>query len=93
MVELNLEGIAEPIPMTRAKDGICSLHTQPLQPEIYFYIFVDGGEPRIDPESHWIVSNLVSASNAVEVPGQGPRLWDESEVYLRDNARVGYGCG
>jgi enterochelin esterase family protein len=42
---------------------------------------VDGGEPRIDPENHRIESNLVFlAKNAVEVPGQGLQLWDESEV-------------
>ena len=80
-VELNLEGVANPIPMTKGEDGIWSFHTQPLQPEIYFYNFVVGGEPRIDPENHRIVSNLVyPARNAVEVPGQGPQLWDVSDV-------------
>ena len=67
--------------MTKGKGGIWSFHTQPLQPEIYYYSFVDGGEPRIDPENQRIVLNLVNpARNAVEVPGQGPQLWDESDV-------------
>jgi enterochelin esterase family protein len=80
-VALNLEGVAKPIPMTKGGGGIWSFHTQPLQPEIYYYSFVDGGEPRIDPENHRIESNLVFlAKNAVEVPGQGLQLWDESEV-------------
>jgi enterochelin esterase family protein len=80
-VELNLEGVAKPIPMTKGKDGIWSYHTQPLPPEIYFYSFVDGGKPRIDPENHRIVANLVfPAGNVVEVPGQGPQLWDETDV-------------
>jgi enterochelin esterase family protein len=80
-VELNLEGVAKPIPMVREKGGIWSFHTQPLTPEIYFYSFLDGGAPRIDPENHRIVTNLVfPASNAVEVPGEGPQLWDETDV-------------
>jgi len=80
-VELNLEGVAKPIPMNRGKGGIWSFHTQPLPPEIYFYSFVDGGKPRIDPENHRIVPNLVfPASNAVEVPGQTPQPWDETGV-------------
>jgi len=80
-VELDLEGVAKPILMTKGEDGIWSYHTEPLTPEIYFYSFVDGGEPRIDPENHRIVPNLVfPASNAVEVPGQTPQPWDETDV-------------
>lgn len=80
-VELNLEGVAKPIPMTKGKDGIWSYQTQPLQPEIYFYSFVDDGEPRLDPENHRIISNLVfPPSSVVEVPGQEPQLWDETDV-------------
>jgi len=80
-VDLNLEGVAKPIPMIRGKGGIWTYHTQPLPPEIYFYSFLAGGEPRIDPENHSITSNLVfPASNAVDVPGQTPQLWDETDV-------------
>ncbi len=80
-VELNLEGVAKPIPMTKGKGGIWSFHTQPLAPEIYSYSFLAGGVPRIDPENHRIASNLVfPANNPVEVPGQGPQLWDETDV-------------
>ena len=80
-VELNLEGVAKPIPMATGKGGIWTYRTHPLLPEIYFYSFFVGGEPRIDPENHSIVSNLVfPASNAVVVPGQTPQLWDETDV-------------
>ena len=80
-VELNLEGVAKPIPMARGKGGIWIYHTQPLPPEIYFYSFLVGGEQRIDPENHNIASNLVfPASNTMVVPGQTPQPWDETEV-------------
>jgi enterochelin esterase family protein len=80
-VELNLEGVAKPIPMTRGKSGTWTYHTHPLPPEIYFYSFLADGEPRVDPENHSIASNLVfPASSAVEVPGQTPQPWDETGV-------------
>jgi len=80
-VELNLEGVAKPIPMTRGKGGIWSYTTQPLAPEIYFYSFMVGGGQRPDPENHSIVPNLVfPPSSVVEVPGTTPQPWDETDV-------------
>src|SRR5579863_4078335 len=49
-VDLNLEGVAKPIPMAKGKGGVWSFTTQPLAPEVYFYSFLVGGEQRIDPE-------------------------------------------
>jgi enterochelin esterase family protein len=80
-VELNMEGVAKPIPMVRGKSGIWTYHTEPLQPEIYFYSFQVGGEQRIDPENHRVAAGPYSpASNSVAVPGQTPQLWDETDV-------------
>ncbi len=80
-VELNLEGVAKPIPMAKGDDGIWTYHTEPLAPEFYFYSFLDGGEPRIDPENQRVAPNLAfPPSNVVEVPGQTPQPWDETEV-------------
>jgi enterochelin esterase family protein len=80
-VELNLEGVAKPIPMVAGNDGIWSYTTQPLAPEIYGYSFLDGGMPRIDPENHVLTENLVyPAGNVLVVPGNTPQLWDETAV-------------
>ena len=80
-VELDLEGVAKPIPMTRGNGGIWTYQTQPLSPEIYFYSFLVGGAPRIDPENHRVTANLdFPASNAVAVPGPTPQPWDETGV-------------
>jgi enterochelin esterase-like enzyme len=79
--ELNLEGVAKPIPMTRGKGGIWSYTTAPLAPEYYFYSFVVGGGQRLDPENHNVASNLAfPPSNVLEVPGPTPQPWDETEV-------------
>jgi enterochelin esterase-like enzyme len=80
-VELNLEGVATPIPMTRGVGGVWSYTTQPLAPEIYFYSFVAGNEPRIDPENHHLVVNMVfPASSILVVHGETPQPWDETAV-------------
>ena len=80
-VELNLEGVAKPIPMTRGAGGIWSYTSKPLPPEIYFYSFLVDGEPRIDPENHRLAPNLVfPARNTVAVPGDTPQLWVETDV-------------
>src|SRR5579859_8088448 len=80
-VELNLEGVAKPIPMVKDAGGIWSYTTHPLAPEIYSYSFLVGNEPRIDPENHILAPNIAfPASNAVIVPGGTPQPWDETAV-------------
>jgi len=80
-VELNLEGVAKPIPMVKGAHGVWTYTTEPLAPEIYGYSFLVGGESRIDPENHLLAPNIAfPASNAVEMPGDGPQLWDETDV-------------
>jgi enterochelin esterase family protein len=80
-VELNLEGVAKPILMTRGKGGIWTYQTRPLSPEIYAYSFLADGAPRIDPENHSVTPNLVfPTSNYIVVPGETPQLWDETGV-------------
>jgi enterochelin esterase family protein len=80
-VKLRLDGVAEPIPMTRGMDGIWSYTTKPLVPEVYFYGFLAGDESRIDPENHSVVSNLdFPAANILLVPGETPQPWEETAV-------------
>jgi len=80
-VELNLEGVAKPIPMRKEAGGIWTFTTQPLAPEIYGYSFLVGDATRIDPENHLVTTNIVfPAGNLLVVPGDTPQLWDETAV-------------
>jgi enterochelin esterase family protein len=80
-VELDLEGVAKPIPMAKGADGVWSYTTAPLAPEIYSYSFLDEGEHRIDPENHLIAPNIAfPPSNALVVPGDTPQPWDDTAV-------------
>jgi enterochelin esterase family protein len=80
-VKLRLETVDKPIPMAKGNNGVWSYTTQPLVPEHYFYSFLVGDEPRLDPENHLIVPNMAfSGSNVLVVPGDTPQLWDETAV-------------
>ncbi len=80
-VQLNLEGVAKPIPMVKDASGIWTVTSEPLAPEIYGYSFIADGQPRIDPENHDLVPNIAfPAANSVTVPGAEPQPWDETAV-------------
>jgi enterochelin esterase family protein len=59
-VLLGLEGIAKPMPMAKAADGIWTLTTQPLAPEIYGYHFEVDNQPRLDLSNVAVTPNLVN---------------------------------
>lgn len=80
-VELNLEGVAKPIPMEKGTGGVWSYTTTPLAPEIYGYSFLADGEPRIDPDNNTVTPNIAfHAGNALTIPGSTPEPWDETAV-------------
>jgi enterochelin esterase-like enzyme len=80
-VELNLEGLAKPMPMVKGEGGTWSYTTKSLAPEIYYYYFLVDGVPRIDRENHRIAENLVfPASSVLVVKGETPQPWEETDV-------------
>jgi enterochelin esterase-like enzyme len=79
-VLLGLEGIAKPMPMVKAADGIWTLTTQPLAPEIYGYHFEVDNQPRLDLSNVAITPNLVNLSNLLTVPGDAPEPWEDTDV-------------
>lgn len=79
-VELSLEGASKPIPMTQAVEGVWTVTTQPLAPEMYGYHFEADGQHRIDPVNARVKANLISLDNLVTVPGDTPEPWDITNV-------------
>jgi enterochelin esterase-like enzyme len=79
-VILYLDGVAEPQDMKKGDDGVWSLVTLPLAPQIYGYTFVADGQPRLDPNNPAVTPNLIYHSNAVTVPGSSPQLWEARDV-------------
>lgn len=80
-IVLNIDTAPKPIPMVKGADGIWSYTTPPLAPEIYSYRFDVDGRPQFDPNNlTGITPNLVYRGDEVEVPGDGPELWDVQAV-------------
>jgi len=79
-VSVYLEGTDKPLAMERDSDGVWSVVTPPLPPEIYGYGFEVDGRAQIDPKNPAITPNLISPGNLVTVPGGVPRLWEAREV-------------
>ena len=80
-VDLVLENTELPVPMTKNADGLWSVTTQPLPPEIYGYNFLADGQVRLDPYTPHVAGNIFfSSRNGIEVPGPGPMPWDKTEV-------------
>ncbi len=80
-VKLTLDGVKDPIPMTKGAGGVWAYTTKPLAPEVYFYSFQSGDAPRVDPENHAISPNLAfPAANYFLVPGDTPQPWEETDV-------------
>jgi len=79
-VLLSLEGAGNPLPIRKDSDGVWSVVTRPLPPQIYGYGFEVDGRPQLDPENPVVKPNLIYAGNLVTVPGSGPQLWEAREV-------------
>jgi enterochelin esterase-like enzyme len=79
-VELQVAGMAKPIPMEKDAVGVWSATTQPLTPEIYGYHFVADDVRQLDPANPRATRNLVAIENLVEVPGEAPQPWDLTDV-------------
>jgi enterochelin esterase family protein len=79
-VLLHLEGGGEPLPMEKDSDGVWSVVTAQLPPEIYGYAFKVDGRSQVDPKNPVIIPNLVSVGNLVTVPGSIPQLWEARDV-------------
>ncbi len=78
-VELDLEG-RDAVAMTQDADGVWSITTEPLRPDLYGYSFTADGEPRLDPLNPLTKPNLIWQSNAVLVPGDPPEAWEVQRV-------------
>jgi enterochelin esterase-like enzyme len=79
-VVLHLDGAAEPLALEKDSDGVWSVVTPPLAPEIYEYGFEVDGQLRLDPKNQTVIPNMVSLGNEVTVPSSVPQLWEAREV-------------
>ncbi len=79
-VSLELEGRPQSLAMSKDADGVWTVTTSPLAPEIYGYHFEADGQPRLDPGNTRLTTNLVNVSNMIEVRGAEPEPWEMTAV-------------
>jgi enterochelin esterase-like enzyme len=79
-VLLNLEGAVQQLALAKGSDGVWSVTTPPLPPEIYGYGFEVDGRVQFDPNNLVIKPNLTVPVNLVTVPGSNPQLWEARNV-------------
>jgi enterochelin esterase family protein len=71
---------AERVPMQKDGQGMWSVTTEALDPDLYGYSFVADGVTLIDPSNHAMKPNLIWASSVVHVPGPPSLPWEIGDV-------------
>jgi enterochelin esterase-like enzyme len=76
----SVENVAKPLAMSKDAEGIWTVTSAPLPPGIYRYHFEINGISFLDPANPVISNSLMRPANMVTVPGDGPQLWDATDV-------------
>jgi hypothetical protein len=68
------------LPMEKDEQGVWSVTTDALEPDLYGYSFVADGVSLIDPSNHLMKPNLLSPQSVVHVPGPASLPWEINNV-------------
>jgi len=71
---------AQRLPMQKDEQGVWSVTTDPLEPDLYGYSFVADGVSLIDPSNSLMKPNLLSTQSVVHVPGPASLPWEINHV-------------
>ena len=79
-VTVGLEGVKDPLPMQKDEQGVWSVTTEVLLPDLYGYSYSADGVRLLDPSNTEIKPNLMGLSNVVHVSGAAPLPWEGTDV-------------
>lgn len=68
------------VPMEKDEQGVWSITTDPLDPDIYSYSFFADGVRLIDPYNSQLTPNLLNVTSFVHVPGPPSLPWEINNV-------------
>lgn len=71
---------AQRVPMQKDEQGVWSVTTDPLEPDLYGYTFVADGVNLIDPSNPLLKPNLLNTQSVVYVPGPASLPWEINNV-------------
>jgi enterochelin esterase-like enzyme len=76
----SIENVAKPLAMAKDAEGVWTITSAPLPPGIYRYHFEINGISFLDPANPVSSNSLMRPASMVTVPGDGPQLWDATDV-------------
>lgn len=79
-VSVSVAGTTEPYVMQKDQQGVWSVTTPPMTPDLYGYSFNADGVRLLDPSNHMIIPNLLNPSSEVHVPASSPEPWEVTEI-------------
>jgi enterochelin esterase-like enzyme len=79
-VDLIIDTILKPVPMTRGDDGIWTVTTPVLAPEYYNYAFTVDGVHVPDPKNPEVHPGFGNVESLVTVPGTPAMPWELTDV-------------
>ena len=79
-VTVSVEGLKDPLVLEKDQQGVWSVTTDVLAPDLYGYSFNADGTHFLDPSNTEIKPNLMALSNVVRVPGAAPLPWDDTDI-------------
>lgn len=68
------------VAMQKDEQGVWSITTDPLEPDLYGYSFVADGVGLIDPSNPGMKPNLLNTTSVVHVPGPSSLPWEINDV-------------
>src|SRR5689334_19823810 len=71
---------AQRVPMQKDEQGVWSVTTDPLPPDLYGYSFIADGVALIDPVNSAMKPNLLNTTSLVHVPGPASLPWEINDV-------------
>ncbi len=71
---------AQRLPMQKEEQGVWSVTTEPLEPDLYGYSFVSDGVSLIDPSNPLMKPNLLYTQSVVHVSGPASLPWEVNNV-------------
>ena len=78
-VQVHCEGV-KASQMQKDGQGVWSLTTEPLEPDVYAYSFTIDGVRSIDPNNPLLKYNLLNTDSQVRVPGPASLPWEINDV-------------
>jgi enterochelin esterase family protein len=79
-VSVSVAGTTQPYVMQKDQEGVWSVTTPPLTPDLYGYSFNVDGVRLLDPSNHMIIPNLLNPSSEVHVPAASPEPWEMTDI-------------